>query len=118
MLAATPNPALIRVVLIVLFLVISQILRAAKKSSSSKPAPEAAPGKGSQIGEVLREAMRQAADPTRGRQSGQAVNAEPQVSEQFQQPPTTEPESSFVPSLLLLALFACLCLMAYRYWAR
>lgn len=39
------------------------------------------------------------------------------MSEQLRQPPTIEPESSMVPSLLLLALVVCLCAMAYRYWA-
>jgi hypothetical protein len=80
------------------------------------------------LGDVFREAMRQRAEQTRARQSEQPVDVDDvgsevvQVGEEFreppfQQPPKIEPESSFVPSLLLLALLACLCLMAYRYWA-
>jgi hypothetical protein len=118
MLATAPNPTLIRVVLIVLFLIISQFLRA-KKSSSSKPASGTGAGAGSQVGGVLRDAMRKAAEQVQERHSGETIAGVPEpVIDQFQQPPSTEPESSFIPSFLLLALLVCLCLMAYRYWVR
>lgn len=119
---AAANPAWIRLALIVLFLIITQILRARKRSQAPKPTG----GKGSPL-EALREAMREAAEQARAQQSGQSTNRESsEVSEQFrqppkieniQQPPTIEPESSFIPSLLLLALLGCLVLMAYRHWA-
>jgi hypothetical protein len=118
------NPALIRPLLIVLFLVITQILRARKMSKmpqSAKPAPRSE-GTGMRLGDALREAMRQRAEQARP-QSEQPLNAERaeaeplQLDEPFQQPPKIEPESPIVPSLLLMALLACLCLMAYRYWA-
>jgi hypothetical protein len=127
------NSDLIRPLLIVLFLVITQILRAAKMSKTAKPsartgadtAPAAAAPK---LTNAFREAMRRRAEQARSQQGGQPVQAEPteaeppQFVEGFQQPPfqqpaTIQPESSIVPSLLLLALLACLCLMAYRYWA-
>jgi hypothetical protein len=131
---ATLNPALIRTLLIVLFVVITQIMRAAKMSKTAKPGtakpgatakPDARSGAGTgmQLGDALREAMRQRAEQARARQSEQPVQAvrseaEPLAfDEPFQQPPKIEPDSSIVPSLLLLALLACLCLMAYRYWA-
>jgi hypothetical protein len=111
------NPALIRALLIVLFLVISQILRASKRSKTANPTARPAAATGSPLSDALREAMRQKAD--RARQSERPPDGELlQMSEPFQQPPKIEPQSSFVPSLLLLALLVCLCLMAYRYWAR
>ncbi len=137
---AALNPSLIRPLLIVLFLVITQILRAAKvsktpsktppktMSETANPGTRTGVGTATQLGDVFREAMRQRAEQTRARQSQQPVNVDVvgsevvQVGEEFheppfQPPPKIEPESSFVPSLLLLALLACLCLMAYRYWA-
>jgi hypothetical protein len=114
---------LIRVMVIALFLIITQFLRAAKTSKTSKPASPMSAGKESQVGEVLRNAMRQAAEQARARRNEPtAYGPSPQFGEpfqqpQFQQPPTIEPESSFIPSFLLLALLACLCLMAYRHWA-
>lgn len=120
------NPALIRVVLIALFFIVPLVLRAARLSASSKPASSAGERKKSPL-ESLREAMLQAAE-----QAGTAQNGKPaekpagEVRAAFQQPskigdlrqpPAIGPESSFIPSLLLLALLACLFLMAYRYWA-
>jgi hypothetical protein len=110
------NPAMIRVVVIVLFVIISQFLRARKRSQSPKPTLSAGTAKASPLDE-MREAMRQAADQARARRGQSPVDTEPQLSQELQQPPTIEPESSFIPSLLLMALFACLCFMAYRYWA-
>ena len=130
------NPALIRVLLIVAFLVLSQFLRMRTPAKTTKPAPA---GKQSPL-ELIREAMQQAKQQTQTRQSGQPLDQfrrkpgptvdefpmqidQPQVTqdfrlgEQLQQPPSIQPESTFVPSLLLLALLACLFLMAYRYWA-
>jgi hypothetical protein len=123
-----PNPALIRGVFIVLIVLISQILRMAKKSKASNPAAGGGGGKGSPL-EVLRQVKRQASNPARGPRSELPVQGEPmavaeplrfeeqQPFQQVQQPPTIGPESSLIPSLLLLALLACLCVMAYRYWA-
>jgi|SRR5476651_1365989 hypothetical protein len=115
--ARVSNPeSLIRAVLIVLFLVVTFVLRARKLQGSTKPGTRA---KGPQLGESLREAMRQAAEQARARKSGQTVEGEltRPSDEPFEQPPKIQPESSFIPSLLLLALAACLCLIAYRYWA-
>jgi hypothetical protein len=108
------NPALIRVILIVLFVVITQILAARKRANAPKPAPNTR--KGSPL-EVLRESMQKAPDQARAGQSkGQVDGTILEISQQLQQPSTIEPESSLIPSVLLVALFACLCLMAYRYW--
>lgn len=122
------NPALIRVLIIALFLIMTQILRAVKTSKAPKPPARAGAGNAPQRGETLRDAMRQAAEQARARRSGQSTDGpSPTFSDSFQQqpfqqpsfdqPPAIEPESSFIPSLLLLALLGCLCLMAYRYWA-
>jgi hypothetical protein len=111
----TLNPALIRLILIVLFVVITQILGARKRANAPKPAQGTR--KGSPL-EVLRESMRQASDQARTGQGKGPIEGEAlQLSQQLQQPSTIEPESSLIPSVLLVALFACLCLMAYRYWA-
>jgi len=111
----TLNPALIRVILIVLFVAVTQILGARKRANAPKPTPGTR--KGSPL-EVLRESMRQASDQARtGQGKGQIEGEALQISQQLQQPSTIEPESSFIPSVLLVALLACLCLMAYRYWA-
>jgi hypothetical protein len=116
------NPALIRVVLIVLFLIITQVLRARK---TSRPVAKTSTDKVSPLAAV-REAMRQAAEQARAQQSGEVADGEPpQVREQFQLPGVEniqqarpiEPESSWISSFLLLALLVCLFLMAYRYWA-
>jgi len=125
---AGPNPAMIRLVLIVVFLVLPYVLRAVTKSKGSKPASGTGAGKGAPL-ETLRETMRQAAEQARARRgqlagrterTEQMAAAEPlefrQQNQQIQQAPTIEPESSWIPSMLLLALLACLCLMAYRYW--
>jgi hypothetical protein len=71
--------------------------------------------------------MRQASEQqARARQSKSPFQsstlAPPPLSESlkldsFNQPPSIKPESPVVPSLLLLALFGCLCYMAYRYFA-
>jgi len=133
------NPALIRVLIIVGFLVLSQFLRMRTPAKTTKPAPPTPSGKQSPL-ELMREAMQQAKQQTQARQSGQPLDQfrrkpgptvdefpmqidQPQVTqdfrlgEQLEQPPTIQPESSFIPSVLLLALLACLFLMAYRYWA-
>ncbi len=120
---AALNPALIRALLIVLFLVISQIMRARKMSKSGKPGTRSGAGTGVQLGDALREALRQRTEQARGQSElplqGERIQKSPrQLGEPFQQPPKIEPESSFVPSFLLLALLACLGLLAYRYWAR
>jgi hypothetical protein len=113
------NPALIRALLIVLFLVITQILRASKRSKTANPTARPAAATGSPLSDALCEARQQRADQARARQSERPADGVLlQMSEPFQQPPKIEPQSSFVPSLLLLALLVCLCLMAYRYWAR
>ncbi len=128
------NPALIRVVIIVGFLILSQFLRMRKSTPSARPAPPNPAGKQAPL-ELMREAMQQAKQQAQARQqnqprpTGQAVEEFPmqvdqpqvlqdfRIGEQLEQPPTIQPESSLIPSVLLLALLACLFLMAYRYWA-
>jgi hypothetical protein len=119
----TFNPVFIRVVVLVVFLIITQIMRVVNKA---KP-PAKRDDQGSPL-ESLRVAIRQATEQIRaGASESRADGQSPSVDEKFQQPrfqqsefnqpPATEPESSFIPSLLLLALLGCLCLMAYRHWA-
>ena len=125
------SPAVIRVVLIVLFLIITQILRARKVSQAAKPAEKTSMDKGSPL-DALREAIRKAAEQARAQQSGEVAGEEPLQERElfhqspFQQPPRIEsiqqaqpiqPESSLISSFLLVALLVCLFLMAYRYWA-
>lgn len=113
------NTALIRILLIVLILVVPQIIRAMQRAKKAKSvAEDAGPVRTNSLGDVLREAMRKSAEQARARRGELPMQAEPlRLNEQFEQPPKIEPESSFLPSMLLLALVACLCLMAYRYWA-
>lgn len=125
------NPATIRIVVIVLFVIISQFLRAKKRSQSPAPTPSGGTAKASPL-DAMREAMKQAADQARARRgpgpmgtgsvdTGSldtgSLETVPQLSQELEQPSSIQPESSFIPSALLLALFACLCFMAYRYWA-
>jgi hypothetical protein len=128
------NSDLIRPIVVMLFFVIALFLRASEMKKRAKAA-KAARGTDDARGAddtgtrketslaMLREAMRQAAEQARMRRGEVSGQAEPrqgealQMGESFQAPPTIEPESSIVPSLLLLALVGCLCLMAYRYWA-
>jgi hypothetical protein len=116
---AALNPNLIRPLLIVLFLVIMQVLRAVKSSKTPKPAPRPGTGNGISSGTASPEAIPQKVDPPRLRKNEWTANAGLfTMSEKIQQPPKIEPESSFVPSLLLLALLVCLGIMAYQYLAR
>jgi hypothetical protein len=116
------NSTLIRFVLIVLFLAITQIFRAVMAPRKPKPAAGGGAGNGKRTGDLLREALRQSPEQASAPRSMQPTPPERfQISERsplLQQPPKIGPESSFVPSFLLLALFVCLCAMAYRYWAR
>jgi len=113
------NPALLRPLLIVLFLIIMQVLRAVKNSKTPKPTPRPGAASGTPTSIALPEVMQQKADQPRLRQNQWTANAGLfKMSEQVQLPPKIEPESSFVPSLLLLALLVCLGMMAYQYLAR
>jgi len=118
-----PNSELIRVVVIILFFAISVIFRAKKKPGTTTPVKRE--GMGSPLEALsmakrqLSEAKRRAAEDARASRRQPPTELGPfQMQEFVQQPPTIEPESSIVPSLLLFALFACLCFMAYRYFAR
>jgi hypothetical protein len=112
------NSALIRIVLIILILVVPQIVRAVLQAKKAKSAAGTGVNRGTPLGDALREALRKSAEQSRMRRGEAPLEAEPlRLNEQFDQPPKIEPESSFFPSILLLALLVCLCLMAYRYWA-
>lgn len=113
------NAELIRVVLIVLVLMITLLLRARKMPRNSKPVPGSDAGKESRPGDSPRPAPHQFSWEARAPRSDQPLSPDRfRVSEPLRQPSKIEPESSFVPSFLLLALVACLCVVAYRYWAR
>jgi hypothetical protein len=110
--------ALVRFLLIVLVLVAPLLMRLAKQRKTATPPvrPKASP-----LGEALREVRRQSAEQARARREGPTeITREAdalRMSERMNLPPTIEPESSFFPSLLLLALLVCLGVMAYRYFA-
>ncbi|PSH04798.1 MAG: hypothetical protein CXZ00_05365 [Acidobacteria bacterium] len=111
-----PNPEIIRLLVILLFALF--VLIRAKLARSSTTASGRTPGKAPQLGDALREAMRKAAEQAEAQQYGQRFEERlPRLREQFEPPPAIKPESSFISSLLLLALLVCLCLLAYRYWA-
>lgn len=118
MLASLPNSEIIRIAIIVIFAVVTLLSRFAKKTAP--PRPTSSPGtSGTTPWETLRQAMRQGAEQGRPIQQPRPFQVPPpQLRDSFNQPPATQPESSFLPSLLLLALFVCLCLIAYRYFAR
>jgi hypothetical protein len=108
---------LVRFLLIVLVLVVPLLMRMAKQRRTATPPvrPKASP-----LGEALREARRQPAEQARARGEGPSeITREAgalRMSEPMNLPPKIEPESSFFPSLLLLALLVCLGVMAYRYF--
>jgi len=113
------NPALLRPLLIVLFLIIMQVLRAVKNSKTPKPTPRPDAARGVPSSVASPEFIQQKADQPRLRQNQWNANAGLfKMSEKIQLPPKIEPESSFIPSLLLLALLVCLGMMAYQYLAR
>lgn len=113
------NPALFRPLLIVLFLIIMQILRAVKNSKTPKPTPRPGAAKGMPSSVTPPEVMQQKADrPPLLQKQWTAKPGLFKMTEQVQLPPKIEPESSFVPSLLLLALLVCLGILVYRYLAR
>lgn len=116
MLASAPNSEIVRVVIIILFALVTLVLRAKKKPTASRPAPS--PSRTTPL-DTLREAMRQGAEQGRARQQQSPFSAAPpRLGDSFNQPPAIKPESPVLPSLLLFALFVCLCYMAYRYFAR
>ncbi len=105
------DPALIRIVFIAVLTAAAYFIRATRA-----PRPAKRDGMGSPL-EGLREARRQLSEQGLARKQQPPSEAEPlRPGEQLQQPPKIQPESSWLPSLLLLALLACLCLMAYRQW--
>jgi hypothetical protein len=126
MLAGAPGSEIVRIIIIIVFAAVTLFLRATKKPTPSRPAPGAGAPRTTPL-DSIREAMRQASEQqARARQRQDPFQsstlAPPPVSESlkldsFNQPPSIKPESPIVPSLLLLALFACLCYMAYRYFA-
>jgi uncharacterized MAPEG superfamily protein len=101
-----PQPELIRVVVIVVLIAASLLVRMAKKS---------APAKKTASPPTVLDALRQASAQARARRQ-QPFEADPQLSAS-PQPMAIRSESSFLPSLLLIALLVCLALMAYRFFA-
>ena len=127
MLAGAPSSEIVRVIIIIVFAAVTMFLRATKKPTPSRPGPGAGAPPAKPL-DAIREAMRQASEQqqARARQPKGPFQSStltpPPLSESlkldsFNQPPAIKPESPVVPSLLLLALFACLCYMAYRYFA-
>ena len=115
--ARAPSSELIRVVVIIAFFLLSIIMNARKKARATKQAP--GPSAGTPL-DSIREALRQAAEQARARRGEPPTGAEPlPLPQSFSQsqPPTIQPESSMIPTLLLLALLVCICLMAYRFFA-
>lgn len=110
------NSALIKIVLILLILIVPQILRIMQQVKKSKSAP--VPSRGTPLADALREALQKPRGQAGPHPGEVKMNVDAlRANEQFQQPPKIEPESSFLPSALLLALLACLGVMAYRYLA-
>jgi len=116
--ARAPSSELIRVVVIIAFFLLSIIMNARKKARATKPAPGQSGGTPL---DSIREAMRQASEQARARRGQPPTGAEPlPLPQSFSQtqPPTIQPESSMIPTLLLLSLLVCIALMAYRFFAR
>jgi len=126
MLAGAPSSEIVRIVIIIVFAAVTMFLRATKKPIPSRPAPGTGAPPAKPL-DAIREAMRQASEQqARARQSKDPFQsstlAPPPMSESlkldsFNQPPAIKPESPVLPTLLLLALFACVCYMVYRYFA-
>jgi hypothetical protein len=116
------NAPLIQLLLVFLFVVVTQIMRARRRSGSPKPAPESDAGKAPQPGDLLREMLLKSPGRAREPRSDLSLPVErfqiSEPSQEVRQPPKIGPESALFPSFLLLALFGCLCALAYRYWAR
>lgn len=116
------NPSLIRLILVILFLLMAQLLRLRKTAKTIRPMPKTKPETVVQTETVVdefRDALKQASEKARAQRQGNVPVAGFQpmlIRDQVQQPPKVEPESPLLPSLLLIALVVCLCLMAYRYW--
>lgn len=118
MFASAPNSELVRVVIIAAFAVFTLVLRAIKKPTPTPPSRGTAAPRTNPM-DAIREAMRQASEQARtGRPSTPFQAEPPQVRDSFPQPPAIKPESPVLPTLLLVALFVCLCYMAYLHFAR
>jgi hypothetical protein len=119
MLDAAPDTIfrLLRIAIIFFALIVPLIRLLQQRKKPTQPIRPKAPS----VGEALREAMRQSAEQARARRGGFSEPAREagalRMSEPIKFPPTIEPESSFLPSLLLIALLVCLGVMAYRYFA-
>jgi hypothetical protein len=118
MLASAPNSELVRVVIIAAFALFTLVLRAIKKPTPTPP-PRGAGTPRTNPMDAIREAMRQASEQARtGRPPMPFQDEPPQVRDSFPQPDAIKPESPILPTLLLVALFVCLCYMAYHYFAQ
>lgn len=118
MFASAPNSELVRIVIIAAFAVFTLVLRAIQKPTPIPPPRGTGVPRSNPI-DALREAMRQASDQARtGRPQTPFPSTPPQMRDSFPQPPAIKPESPVLPTLLLVALFVCLCYMAYHYFAR
>jgi hypothetical protein len=118
MLASAPNSELVRVVIIAAFALFTLVLRAIKKPTPTPPARGTGAPRSNPV-DAIREAMRQASEQARTGRPPSPFQAEPpQVRDSFPQPPAIKPESPVLPTLLLVALFVCLCYMAYLHFVQ
>jgi hypothetical protein len=111
-----PDSELIRIVVFIVVVVITLVLRVVKRKAPPQPiGKRPVPASLS----TLREGMRQSAGQSGSRSTPpeQFTFGSMRSPIGFEQPKKIEPEIPVFPSLLLIALAVCLCLIAYRYFA-
>ena len=110
------NPELIRTLVIVAFFVFSLVMRARKKPPMKGPVKPPAPARTLDLSGWLRDANRPKPGAAPLEQPRKDEFWPMQAPEKMRVPDPIQPETPWLPTLLLLALAVCLCLMAYRYW--
>ncbi len=107
MAASFPDKEIFRVLFLVAIAVFTIVSQVMKQKSAQKPQarpPQPSPG----------DAWRQVLEQIRGRREQQQLTIRPETKAAFSQPDVIQPESSIIPSLLLVALVIAVGALVYR----
>ena len=107
MLASVPDKEVVRVVFLVAIAVLTLISQVMKQKGAQKP-----PSRPAQPSPA--DAWRQVMEQLRARRQQKELSIRPEAQKPFAQPEVIQPESSFLPSILLIALVIAVAALVYR----
>lgn len=113
-LSTTPNTVWIRLLLLLAVLLVPQLLRLLQKTPP-KPLPKTTEKPHADTLSEMADAMRKTPDEIRPPQEFSA-NATLDSQQGFPSLPSLQPESTFIPSVLLVALVLGLAFLALQHW--